>query len=138
MNQRKEEKMKTLVVYYSYSGNTKRIAERTAGELKAELFEIKDKKRPGKISAYVAGCFRAMSQKETPIEPVDIDFSRYDKIIVMAPIWAGHPAPAFNSLVVQLPKGTKVELHMVSGSGESNKEIIKSTNSKNKVTEEIL
>jgi len=111
--------MKTIIVYYSYTGNTKCIAEQYAKAKKAELYEIKDQKRPGTFSAYAAGCFRAMRQKATPIQAVDVDFSSYDKIIVMAPVWAGHPAPPFNSLIALLPKGTAVELNMISASGES-------------------
>ncbi len=36
----------------------------------------------------------------------------------MSPVWAGNPAPAFNSIIENLPSGKKIELVMVSaGSG---------------------
>ena len=113
---------KALIIFYSYSGHTKNIAQQKAKSQDADLYEIKDQKRPGIVSAYVSGCFRAMRQKEMPIEAVEIDFSRYESITVMAPIWAGHPAPAFNSLIAKLPSGTAVKLYMISGSGQSSKD----------------
>jgi len=43
--------MKTLVVYYSLSGNTKFAAETIAAELGADIVEIVDlKKRQGKLA----------------------------------------------------------------------------------------
>lgn len=114
--------MKTIVMYYSYTGNAKRIAQQMAEKMGAELYEIKEQKRPGTVSAYIFGSFQAMRQKTTPITPLSVDLSAYDKIIFVAPIWAGMPAPAFNSCIALLPAGKEVELHIVSGSGNSNKE----------------
>ena len=39
----------------------------------------------------------------------------------MAPVWAGPPAPPFNSMVKRLPAGTEVEVLLVSSSGQSDK-----------------
>jgi hypothetical protein len=60
-----------------------------------------------------------MRQKETVLIPYNCDFSAYEKIIIAMPIWAGHPAPAFNNIVKALPNGKEVELIMTSGSGKS-------------------
>ena len=43
----------------------------------------------------------------------------------MAPVWAGHPAPPFNSAVKLLPAGTEVEVLLVSSSGQSDKSTAK-------------
>jgi hypothetical protein len=37
----------------------------------------------------------------------------------MAPVWAGHPAPAINTVFDALPVGKEVAVVLVSGSGKS-------------------
>jgi len=59
--------MKTLVVYYSLSGNTKFAAETIAAELGADIVEIVDlKKRQGKL-AFLSNGRDAGRGKETEI-----------------------------------------------------------------------
>jgi len=52
--------VKTIVLFYTYSGNTKAVAEKLADKENADVAEIKDVKRPGKFKAYTAGCFAAL------------------------------------------------------------------------------
>ena len=112
--------MKTLVLFYSYSGNSKRLANELAAKESADIAEIKDVKRPGTLKAYSVGCFAAMRGKAWPIQPLSADLSDYERLILFAPIWAGNPAPAFNAVLELLPAGKPVEVKLVSGSGESN------------------
>lgn len=110
--------MRTLVLYYSYTGNTHKAARQLADELKADIVEIQTKKRPGTVGAYVAGSFAAMRQKGAAILPLP-SMEPYDKIIILGPVWAGYPAPAVNNAIAALPRGKQVELRMVSASGQS-------------------
>ena len=112
--------MKTLILYYSYSGNTKKIANELAAKESAEIAEIKDRNRPGKLKAYVAGSFAAMRGKAWPIQPLSVKMADFDRLILLAPIWANNPAPAFYSVMEQLPEGKTIILKMVSASGKSN------------------
>lgn len=116
---REGDKMKTAFVFYSYTGKTRALAEKRAGKEQAELIEIKEKKRRSTVAAYVLGSLAARRQKRAEIEPVAADFADYDKIVVAVPLWAGFPAPAFNSILELLPRGAKVELIITSGSGNS-------------------
>ena len=47
--------MKTLVVYYSLTGNTRLIAEAAARELGAEIEELRELKRRAGIKGFVCG-----------------------------------------------------------------------------------
>lgn len=114
--------MKTLVLFYSFSGKTKAIANDEAKKLGADVIEIQEIKKRSILNAYTVGCFQAMSKKKVKIAPLGVDLNTYNKIIILMPIWAGVPAPAFNSVAEILPKGKAVELIMTSGSGQSNKE----------------
>ncbi len=111
--------MKTLVVYYSYTGKTKKIAEGLAKKESADVIEVKEKKTRSKFNAYVFGSLAARGQKQAGLQPFDADFSAYDTIIIAMPIWAGYPAPAMNTIISLLPTGKKIELIMTSGSGNS-------------------
>ena len=91
----------------------------------ADIYEIKEKKSRNIFSAYVFGCFQAMKQKKSDIEPIDIDLQLYDRIIVMAPIWASFPAPAINNVIEILPTGKEIEFIAVSASGSSKSEKVK-------------
>jgi flavodoxin len=110
--------MKTLILFYSFSGNTRKLASQKAAETGADIEEIIEIKKMFVLKAYTVGAYRAMKRKKAEIQPIKSQFNSYEKIIIMAPVWAGNPAPAFNSIVEQLPSGKKVELVMVSaGSG---------------------
>ncbi|MDR3217037.1 MAG: NAD(P)H-dependent oxidoreductase [Clostridiaceae bacterium] len=111
--------MSTLIIYYSYSGNTRKIAEALAVEKAADLTAINDEKRPGKFKAYSSGCLKALNGQGWAIQPLTVDLGAYDEIILLTPIWAGNVPPAVNSALELLPAGKEVSIKAVSGSGSS-------------------
>jgi flavodoxin len=117
--------MKTLVVYYSLSGRTKKAAIEKAEKEGADLLEVRKKKPYSVFSAYIFGARAAMTQKTVEIEEPNCDFAEYDKIILAAPIWGGSPAPPINSIIQMLPAGKDVEFLLTSGGGDSSKSAAK-------------
>lgn len=111
--------MKTLIISYSYTGKTKALAARMAEAENAELREVRDPKRPSVLKAYVLGSFAAMRMKSWPSEWDSSGLADYERIILMAPIWAGHPAPQINSVIAVLPPDIQVEFIVVSAGGDS-------------------
>ncbi len=109
--------MNAIVLYYSYTGHTKKIAEKLAHTQGAELVEIHTKGRLGKLNAFVVQCPRAMMRKTAAIQPIAQDLNGYDMITLAGPVWASYPAPAFNAMIKLLPAGKNVQLLLVSGSG---------------------
>ena len=112
--------MKQLVIYYSFSGKTRKIAEELAKKESADIFEIKDVKPFGKLKAYTAGIIASIKGKTWNITPPDIGMLDYNKIIMLAPVWADNPSPAFNTMLEYLPSGKLISIKMVSASGKSN------------------
>jgi flavodoxin len=112
--------MSTIVVFYSYGGSTKTLAGDFAAKESADIAEVKDVNRPGKLKAYTAGIAAAIRGRARPIQPLGADLQKYDRLVLFAPIWAGNPPPAFNALLSILPSGKKVSVKMVSMSGKSN------------------
>jgi len=89
--------MKTLVVYYTRTGNTKFVAETVAAELGADTEEVLDmKKRQGMIGWLSAGR-DAMGQKETEIAQTKRTPTDFDLVVIGQPIWAGNPTPAIRT-----------------------------------------
>ena len=89
--------MKTLVLYYTRTGNTKFVAETIAAELGADIEEVTDlKKRQGTLGWLSAGR-DAMGAKETEIAQTKGTPTEYDLIIIGQPVWAGNPTPAIRT-----------------------------------------
>jgi flavodoxin len=89
--------MKTLVIYYTRTGNAKFLAETIAAELGADIEEVIDlKKRQGKLGWLSAGR-DAMGEKETEIAQTKRTPTDYDLMIIGQPIWAGNPTPAIRT-----------------------------------------
>jgi flavodoxin len=86
--------LKSLVVYYSRTGNARFVAETIAAEIGADVEEVVDlKKRSGPIG-YLSGGSEARRGKETEIAPTKKSPADYDLVIVGTPIWASRPSPA--------------------------------------------
>ncbi len=81
--------MKTLVVYYSRTGNTKMISEDISGSLKCDIEEIVDKEKRGGIIGYIKSGYEASRNKLSVIEDPKHDLSQYELLIVGTPVWAG-------------------------------------------------
>jgi flavodoxin len=91
--------MKTLVVYYTRTGNSKYAAETIAAELGADIEEVVDlKKRQGKL-AYMSCGRDAMRGNETEIAPTQKNPADYDLIVLVQPVWAFSPTPAIRTYV---------------------------------------
>ncbi|HWS29131.1 MAG TPA: hypothetical protein VN512_03345 [Clostridia bacterium] len=102
--------MKSAILYYTLGGSTKKEAERLSRELNAPAHRVFEKHKRGLVRAFIPGCPQAMKRKAVKIKPLGVDLNEYDRIVIGAPVWAGFPAPAFNSMVGLLPPGKEVEL----------------------------
>ena len=92
--------MKTLVAYYSRTGNTKLVAEKIADYLNAETCEVIDKKvRKGKL-IFLTGGYAALREKLTEIDVIKT-IDDYDLIIVGSPVWAGKMTPAIRTFLAK-------------------------------------
>ncbi len=109
--------MKSIVLFYSYKGHTRKVAEKLARTTGGEAVEIHTKKRLNMLKAFLVECPRARLRKYDAIEPISQDLTGYDLITLAAPVWAGFPAPAFNSMIRLLPKNANVQVIMVSSDG---------------------
>lgn len=86
--------MKTLVVYYSRTGATRKVAEKIAFLLGSDIGEIVDLKNRKGVFGFLSAGYSAFTRKLTEIKAPEKDPSAYDLIVVGTPIWAGNITPA--------------------------------------------
>jgi len=108
--------LKSLVVYYTRTGNARFAAETIAAEIGADVEEIVDmKNRSGKL-AYLTGGSDARRGKETEIAPTKKSPADYDLLIVGTPVWASRPSPAVTTYLKKNNlAGKKVALFFTQG-----------------------
>ena len=90
---------KTLILYYSLTGNTRAGCEVLQAELGADMIEIKDlRKRDGKWGFFKTA-IASLVGKHTRIEPEKVDITKYHNIILGSPIWTGRLSMAIRTLI---------------------------------------
>jgi len=94
--------MKYIVVYFTRTNTSKRIAEKISNKLSCEVVQITDNLNwSGILGFFKAGYY---SSKD---KPVDIEVSGntdgVDEYIVVAPLWAGGLAPAARTFLKTIP-----------------------------------
>lgn len=92
--------MKTAIVYYSMSGNTKMVAEIIAKELSADLIEIKPvKDYPDKgARKFIWGGMKAVMGEKPQLNPYEFN-GDYDRIIFATPVWASSFTPPIRTFI---------------------------------------
>lgn len=79
---------KTIIIYHSYTGNTKKIVEQIKNKLKCDELELEPLTPFSTDYQTVVNEWQNNSIKdEVAIKPVEIDFSQYTNIIIGSPIW---------------------------------------------------
>ena len=86
--------MKSLVVYYSRTGNARYVAQIIVSQIGSDIEEVIDLKKRGGVLGFLSGGKDARNGKETEISPSTKSPADYDLIVVGTPIWAGKPTPA--------------------------------------------
>jgi len=91
----KKEEPKTLVLYYSLTGNTKAVADEIATRLGADIEEITCvDPYDTNFQACIQRCMQEREAGVLPeINPVKADLSKYDVIFIGYPVWFGTYAP---------------------------------------------
>lgn len=102
--------MKTLVIYYSFEGNTRFIAETIANSINADILELKLKEeiKSKGFMKYIWGGRQVVRQKVPELILFDKKPEDYDLIFIGTPVWAWTFAPAlrtfFTTVILQNKK----------------------------------
>lgn len=82
--------MKTLIVFYSRTGMTRKAVGILAKEMEADTEEITEKRSREGIIGFLVSGMQAARRKCPQIDPAKKDYKNYDMVILGTPIWAGN------------------------------------------------
>lgn len=81
---------KALVVYFSRSGYTQRIAEEIAARCGAEIERIQDARGRSGLLGYLRSAREALRKRAAEIAPGSARPSDYELVMIGTPVWAGN------------------------------------------------
>ena len=119
--------MKTLIAFYSLSGNTRRIADAIVGAVGGEMLEIKTKKGiPNRGFAKFFWGGKQVVKKETPdLLPLEKNPNNYDLVFLGTPVWAGNFTPAVRSFMAAAKlQNKKIALFCVHGGDDPGQTLV--------------
>ena len=93
--------MKTVLVYFSLTGNVAQIAERLAKTLNADLIAlVPEKAYPDKgATKFLWGGKCAIMGEKPALKPYTFDGGAYDRVVLGTPVWASTFAPPLRTFV---------------------------------------
>lgn len=93
--------MKTLIVYFTRTGTTRRVAERLAVVLPATLCPLtEESSRMGPLG-YARCLLDVAFTRDVKLQALAHDPAAYDLVLIGTPIWAGHLSSPLRSFVHQ-------------------------------------
>ncbi|MFH1369194.1 MAG: flavodoxin [Elusimicrobiota bacterium] len=92
---------KILVVYFSLTGTTERVAKDIADCFGADIEKIVDKKNRKGFFGFISGGKDATFRNLTEIDPIKLDPSKYDITMVGTPIWSWAMTPAIRTYITR-------------------------------------
>lgn len=97
---------KTLILYYSWSGNTKKLAEKIHDQIEdsdLKAVEVADGTFDDdqyKTNDIALDQIQANSFPDIKLD--NVDFNKYDLILIGSPVWSGYPATPIKTLLDQM------------------------------------
>lgn len=92
---------KSLVLFYSWSGSTRKIAQVIAEKTGADLREIQpETPYPAEYNAVLSQAKREIDQKLYPaLRPIDVDWNAYEVFYLGTPNWWSAAAPPLTAFL---------------------------------------
>lgn len=102
--------MSKLVVYFSYTGNTRMIANKIKEKLNCDILEIKTVvPYSNDYDTVVNDEHNSEASNYLPeIQDISLDLSKYNEIILGTPVWWYRPVPAIRTFLTQNDLSGKV------------------------------
>lgn len=93
--------MKAIVIFYSYGGNTRRVAEQISRAVDGDIAEIRTvQPYSGSYDDVVRQGQREVNSGFLPeLQVLNVDLTKYDTVILGTPVWWYTFAPAMNAFL---------------------------------------
>ncbi len=91
--------MKALIVYYTETGNTRKLAHLIGEYLHDQGWAVDERwlQAPSEPKSFLGKCFKAFFRLRTKVESTFVVVSPYDLACFGSPVWAFEPVPAMRS-----------------------------------------
>lgn len=101
--------LKILIIYYSFEGSTRLVAEAMASAAGADLLPITPQKEMSSrgFSKYFWGSSQVMMKRKPKLQPFPLNPREYDLIFIGTPVWAWTFSPPVGTLLNEIDFGTK-------------------------------
>ncbi len=93
--------MSILIIFYSRTGTTKRVANRIAENLNCDIEEIFDTKNRKGFFGYIKSAIDAMKKKLTTLEKINKNPESYDLIGIGTPIWTSNMSTPIRTYIIE-------------------------------------
>ena len=111
--------MKKLIVYFTYTGNTKKIVDKISEKLDCDILEIKT------VIPYSTDYDTVVNDEQNSeasnhlpeIQNIDVNLGEYDQIIIGTPVWWYRPVPAIRTFLTQNDLSGKKIIPFVTNAG---------------------
>lgn len=90
-----------LVVYYSWTGNTAKVANKIAEALSADIEEIRDFKPRRGPFAFAASAVASVLKRSAPILQSTKSVADYDVVLLGCPVWASNMATPMRTYIMR-------------------------------------
>ena len=111
--------MKKLIIYYSYTGNTKNIIEKIADKIDCDILRIEP--ITPYSNNYQEVVDEALEQTKANYQPeiktFDIDLNKYSEIILGTPVWCYTFASPINTFLNKYDLSDKIIIPVVTNGG---------------------
>ena len=105
-----------LVIHYSRSGNTQKVAQAIARACGADLEQIRDVKPRHGLWGWIRSGREAMRAIPAEIRPLKRDPASYELVVLGSPVWVGHVSSPMRAYLRQRAgQFTRVALFVTEG-----------------------
>lgn len=94
---------KALIIFYSRTGTTRRLAGVLAEALSADRAEIRCRRYDGGVFSYLRAGYDSVKGNLPAIETTREVTGTYDLAVLGAPIWTSHPAVPLRAFLATAP-----------------------------------
>ncbi|MCE5222139.1 MAG: flavodoxin [Clostridium sp.] len=112
-----KDNLRILVVYYSFDGNTKLIAESIVEEIHGDILPLEvEKPIANNKKKYLVGGKQVILKEKPMLIPYEFKAENYDVLFIGTPIWAWNYAPALRTFFAENSiKNKKIVLFSCNG-----------------------
>ena len=117
--------MKALIVYFSRTGRTRKVAEAIASLTGSDLEEIREKRGRGGPLGWLRSGMESTRGLLPNIEPLGKDPASYDLVVIGTPIWASNASSPIRAFVNQYRDRIREAAFFCTGDGSDPDEVFK-------------